>query len=173
MLGLLVIDVQKAMFGAEEPLQGQAVVERIKGLIAKARAASVPIFYVQHDGGTGDEFDRNGPGFAILPDIAPLPGDSITIKKRCSAFYETDLEAKLKAALIDHLVVCGMQTEYCVDTTVRSAFERGFRVTVAADAHTTFNSQLLPAATIIAHTHHLWNGRFARLKRAEDVFFTG
>ena len=173
MLGLLVIDVQQAMFGADEPLGGRAVVARIKDLIARARAHGVPVFYVQHDGGSGDEFDRNGPGFAFLPDIAPLPGDSITVKKRASAFYETGLDDKLRAVGVDHLVVCGMQTEYCVDTTIRSAFEHGYRVTAVADAHTTFNSQLLPAATIIAHTHHLWNGRFARLKRSEEVNFAG
>jgi nicotinamidase-related amidase len=171
MLGLLVIDVQQAMFGAAEPYDGRAVVARIAALIARARAANVPVFYVQHDGGTGDAFDKNGAGFALLPEIAPEPGDSVTVKKRCSAFYDTALDASLRAAGVDSLVVCGMQTEYCVDTTVRSAFERGYRVTVACDAHTTFDSALLPATTIIAHTQHLWNGRFARLKLAQDVAF--
>lgn len=171
MLGLMVIDVQEAMFGTAEPLNGRAVVSRIQGLIAKARAAKVPVFYVQHDGGPGDEFDRNSPGFPFVPDIAPHPGDSVTVKKRNSAFYETDLHEKLQAAAIDHIVVCGMQTEYCVDATVRSAFDRFYRVTVVADAHTTFDSQLLPAATIIAHTQHIWNGRFARLKLAQDITF--
>ena len=173
MLGLLVIDVQQAMFGAAEPYNGRAVVARIAALIARARAAKVPIFYVQHDGGLGDAFDKNGPGFALLPEIAPEPGDSITVKKRCSAFYETGLDASLRAAGVDSLVVCGMQTEYCVDTTVRSAFEHGYRVTVVGDGHSTFDSALLPASAIIAHTQHLWNGRFARLKLAQDVVFTG
>lgn len=172
MLGLLVIDVQKAMFGTAEPLHGRAVVAVIASLIAKARASGTPVFYVQHDGGTGDEFDKNAPGFAIMDEIAPQDGDSITVKRRASAFYETGLDQSLKAAGIDHIIVCGMQTEYCVDTTIRSAFEHGYRVTAVADAHTTFDSQLLPAATIIAHTHHLWNGRFARLKMAADVSFT-
>lgn len=171
MLGLMVIDVQEAMFGAAEPLNGHAVVARIQDLIARARAAKVPVFYVQHDGGTGDEFDRNGPGFPFMAEIAPQPGDSVTVKKRNSGFYETDLHEKLQAAHIDHIIVCGMQTEYCVDATVRSAFDRGYRVTVVCDAHTTFDSQLLPAATIIAHTQHIWNGRFARLKLAEDITF--
>jgi nicotinamidase-related amidase len=171
MLGLLVIDVQQAMFGAAEPYEGRAVVARIAALIARARAAKVPVFYVQHDGGAGDEFDKNGSGFPLLSEIAPEPGDSVTVKKRCSAFYDTALDASLRAAGVDFLVVCGMQTEYCVDTTVRSAFERGYRVTVACDAHTTFDSALLPATTIIAHTQHLWNGRFARLKLTQDVVF--
>lgn len=171
MLALMVIDVQQAMFAAGQPLDGRAVVGRIKDLIAKARAANTPVFYVQHDGGPGDECDPDGPGFPFVTDIAPQPGDSVTVKKRNSGFYQTDLDAKLKAAGIDALVVCGMQTEYCIDATVRSAFDRGYRVTVVSDAHTTFDSALLPAATIIAHTQHIWNGRFAELKPASDVRF--
>ena len=169
MLGLLVIDVQQAMFAATEPYDGRAMLGRIANLISRARAAKAPLFYVQHDGGPGDSFDKNGPGFAYMPEVAPLPGDSVTVKTRSSAFYETALDLSLRAAGVDALVVCGLQTEYCVDTTVRSAFERGYRVTVACDAHTTFDSALLPATTIIAHTQHLWNGRFARLELAEDV----
>jgi len=171
MLALMVIDVQQAMFDTAEPFQGAAVVERIADLIARARAAHVPVFYVQHDGGPGDECDSNGPGFAFHPAVAPLAGDPVTVKRKNSGFYQTDLDAKLKAAGVDQLVICGLQTEYCVDATVRSAFERGYRVTVAADAHTTFDSEILDAATIIAHTQHIWNGRFARLKAAAEIMF--
>jgi nicotinamidase-related amidase len=172
MLALMVIDVQQGLFDSEQPREGEAVVQRIAGLIARARAAKVPIFYVQHDGGSGDELDRNGPGFAFRSEVTPRPGDSITVKHHSSAFRDTNLDDKLKAAGIKELVICGMQTEYCVDTTVRAATERGYRVTVACDAHTTFDSAILPAETIIAHTHHIWNGRFARLHLADDIRFT-
>lgn len=171
MLALMVIDVQQAMFGNEQPRDGEGVVQRIAGLIARARAAKVPIFYVQHDGGPGDEFDREGPGFAFCSQIAPLPGDSITVKHHCSSFRDTGLNDKLKASHIGELVICGMQTEFCVDTAVRAAYELGYRVTVVCDAHTTFDNDLLPAETIIAHTQHIWNGRFAKLKLASDVRF--
>ena len=171
MLALMVIDVQQGMFGAAEPWHGEAVVAHIADLVARARAAHVPVFYVQHDGGPGDELDKDGPGFAFHPAIAPQAGDPVTVKRRSSGFYQTDLDDKLKAAGIDELVICGMQTEYCVDATVRSAFDRGYRLTIAADAHTTFDSELLPAATIIAHTQHIWNGRFARLKPAVEIEF--
>ena len=171
MLALLVIDVQQGMFGAVQPFHGEEVVARIAGLIARARAAKVPVVFVQHDGGSGDELDKNGPGFPFHPAVAPLASEPVTIKRRSSGFYQTDLDDKLKAIAIDTLVICGLQTEYCVDATVRSAFERGYRVTVAADAHTTFDSELLPAATIIAHTEHIWNGRYARLKTAAEIVF--
>lgn len=171
MLALMVIDVQQGMFGSEQPHDGEAVVQRIAGLIARARAARVPIFFVQHDGGTGDELDRNGQGFAFRSELTPQPGDSVTVKRYCSSFRDTDLDDILKGSRIDELVICGMQTDYCVDTTVRAAADRGYRVTVVCDAHTTFDSAILPAQTIIAHTHHIWNGRFAKLKLASDVRF--
>jgi nicotinamidase-related amidase len=171
MRALMVIDVQQGMFGTEQPYDGEAVVQRIVGLIARARAAKAPVFYVQHDGGPGDELDRNGPGFAFRAELAPQPGDSVTVKHYCNAFKETDLDDRLKAMRIDDIVVCGMQTEFCVDTTVRAAHERGYHLVVVCDAHTTFDSAILPATTIIAHTQHIWNGRFAKLKLSEDVRF--
>ena len=171
MLALLVIDVQQGLFASEQPHDGEAVVQRIAALVARARAAGAPIFFVQHDGGAGDELDRNGEGFAFRRELTPQAGDSVTIKRQCNAFQNTDLDDKLKSAGIAELVIAGMQTEYCIDTTVRAATDRGYRVTVACDAHTTFDSAMLPAATIIAHTQHIWNGRFAKLKLAGDIRF--
>jgi nicotinamidase-related amidase len=171
MRALMVIDVQQGLFETEQPHDSEAVVGRIAGLIARARAAKAPLFFVQHDGGPGDELDRNGPGFAFRSEVAPQPGDSVIVKRRCNAFQDTDLDDRLKALGIDEIVVCGMQTEFCVDTTVRAAFERGYHMLVACDAHTTFDSSLLPADMIIAHTHHIWNGRFAKLKKADEIRF--
>ena len=171
MLALLVIDVQQAMFNTMQPYRGAEVVARIGELLARAREAGAPVFFIQHDGGPGDDFGRDSPGFPFHPAVAPRPGEPVTVKRRNSGFYQTDLEAKLRAACIDALVICGLQTEYCVDATVRSAFERDLRVTIAADAHSTFDSELLPAATIIAHTQHIWNGRYARLKAAAEIQF--
>jgi nicotinamidase-related amidase len=171
MLALMVIDVQQAMFGAMQPYRGDEVVAAIVGLQARARAAGAPVFFIQHDGGPGDAFDRNGAGFAIHPAVAPRDGEPVIVKRFNSGFYRTDLDARLKAAGIDALALCGLQTEYCVDATVRSAFERDYRITIAADAHTTYDGEILPAATIIAHTQHIWNGRYARLKPAEEIVF--
>lgn len=171
MLALMVIDVQQAMFGTIQPYRSGEVVAAITRLQARARAAGTPLIFIQHDGGTGDAFDKNGPGFAFHPEVAPRAGEPVIVKRRNSGFYQTDLDQHLKAADIDALAICGLQTEYCVDATVRSAFERGYRVTIAADAHTTLDSEILPAATIISHTQHIWNGRYARLKPADEITF--
>jgi nicotinamidase-related amidase len=70
------------------------------------------------------------------------------------------------------LVICGMQTEFCVDTAVRGAYERGYKVVLLGDAHTTFDTQLLPAADIIAHHNATLSGGFAAVKPAASIEFT-
>ncbi len=170
---LLVIDVQQGMFASPQalPHDGEAVIARIAGLIEAARARNVPVFFVQHDGGPGDELSKDGTGFAIRAEIAPCDGDAVTVKRKCNSFQQTDLDAKLKSAGIDHLVICGLQTEYCVDTAIRAAAERGYRVSVAADAHTTFDSDILPAVAIIAHHNAIWQGSFAAVLKTAEIRF--
>lgn len=149
---LIVIDVQKAMFEdpANQPHDGEAVVDRIAALIAKARASKTPVFFVQHDGGANDSFHAGKPGFPFHDRLAPQPGDDVTVKHRSSAFHETDFDAKLKRAGIDHLIITGMQSEYCVTSAIRGAYERGYKLTLASDAHSTFDTRIAKGENIVA-----------------------
>jgi nicotinamidase-related amidase len=168
---LVVIDVQKGMWGHYPPYDGEAVVDRIAMLIAKARAAKVPVFFVQHDGGPDDTLHPGKPGFPFHDRLAPQPGDDVTVKQRSSAFHGTDFDARLKAASIDHLVVTGMQSEYCVDSAIRGAYERGYKVTLVCDAHSTFDTRAAKAKDIIAIQNDTLNGDFANAIPAAEVSF--
>jgi len=169
---LVVIDVQEAMFRQPTPPHdGAAVVGRIAGLLDRARADGVPVFYVQHDGGPGDDFERGTPGWQLHPPIAPLPGEPIVEKRHPSAFQDTDFEARLRQAGIDRLVICGMQSEYCVDSTTRAAYSLGYKVVLVSDAHTTFDSKILSGAQIQAHHTNTLNGSFAKAVPAAEVAF--
>lgn len=173
---LLVIDVQCGMFADPKaaPHDGEAVVGRIAALLAQARAAGVPVIFVQHDGGTGDPLERGTPGFAFRKELAPEPGEPVVVKRFCSAFQETGFADLLAERGIDHIVVCGMQTEYCIDTTCRSAFERGLTATLVADGHTTFDTAAIPAAQIIRHHNAtLAGGGFVKPIEAGAVRFGG
>lgn len=171
----MVIDVQAGMFAEPEnqPHEGAAVVARIAGLIAGARAAGTPLIFIQHDGGPGDTLEAGTPGFAFHPALTPAPGETLFVKRFCSAFQETGLGDYLAAQRITGLSICGMQTEYCVDTTCRAAFERGLEVTLISDAHTTFGSEALPASAIIAHHNATLGGGFARLCTAAEMVPAG
>ena len=152
---LLVIDVQNAVVDWSDPVcDGDAVLGRIGDLLSKARAEGVPVIYVQHDGGEGSRLAAGTPGWEIHPRIAPRDGETVVHKRACDSFYETTLGDELGRRGVGRLVVTGCRTQYCVDTTCRSAVGRGYDVTLASDAHTTMD-EALPAAQIIAHHNTL------------------
>lgn len=169
---LVVIDVQEAMFMQPgPPHDGAGVVARIAGLLDKARAEGVPLYYVQHDGGAGDDFEHGSAGWQIHAPIAPKPGEPIVAKRHPSAFQDTGFDALLKAAGVDRLVICGMQSEYCVDSTTRAAYSLGYKVVLVSDAHTTFDSPVLTGAQIQSHHNQTLGGSFARVLPAAEVVF--
>ena len=76
---------------------------------------------------------RGEPGHDIIPELYPIAGEPVIDKPGKGAFYQTDLELMLKNRAIDTLLVCGVTTEVCVNTTVREANDRGFRCIVLSD----------------------------------------
>lgn len=169
---LVVIDVQQGMWAYPDypPHDGEGVVARIGGLIEQARAAHRPVIFVQHEGEPGEALEPGAPGFELHPDLRPAAGEPVIRKRQCSAFLDTDLEAQLKGLGADHLVICGMQTEFCVDTAVRGAVDRGYRVTLVADGHSTGDNGVLKAADIVRHHNRTLRG-FAAIKPAADIAF--
>ncbi len=152
---LLVIDVQVGVVDWSEPVEEKSsVLARINELLSRARASDVPVIYVQHDGYEGGPLAVGSPGWEIHPSIAPADGEAVIRKRASDSFHQTPLKSELDARGVKHLVVAGCRTQYCVDTTCRSAVGRGYDVTLAADAHTTMD-ETLPAAQIVAHHNAL------------------
>ena len=170
---LVVIDHQKAMFAIPSlpPYDGEAVTDRIAELIAKARAADVLIFFVQHDGGTEDDFCPGKPGFPFHDKIAPQAGDDVTVKTKSSAFHGTAFDAKLKRAGIDHLIITGMQSEYCVTSAIRGAYERGYKLTLVSDGHSTFDTKVAKGENIVAIVNDTTRGSFGDVVPAAGIDF--
>jgi nicotinamidase-related amidase len=139
---LVVIDLQRGMFeGASGPLdEADTVLANVAGMLAKARARSQPVIYVRHDGGPGDELQRDTPLWPIDSRIAPKDGEPIVDKTEPSAFEKTEMTKVLKARGIDSLVICGAQSDCCVRATAKAAHEAGYGVMVVKDAHSTVDS---------------------------------
>jgi nicotinamidase-related amidase len=169
---LLLIDIQTGMLGfSPPPHRGEETVGRIARLLERARARGVPVFHVQHDGGDGHPLAKGSPGWPLHAAVAPRAGETVIEKRHCSAFHDTDLHEQLARAGVDRLVVAGLQTENCVDSACRAAVALGYRVTLAQDGHTTFDTAVLPAALIIAH-HNLTLGQsFVDLAASEEIAF--
>ena len=158
---LLVIDVQVGLVeggGAEPAYAGEQMLKNINRLLTAARAAETTVIYVQHDGDTGGRLQVGSPGWVIHPAIAPAASDLVIRKRASDSFYETALQRELATRDIKHLIITGMRTEMCVDTTSRRAISLGYDVTLVADAHATVDSEVLPAAQIIAHHNYTLDG---------------
>jgi nicotinamidase-related amidase len=171
---LLIIDVQNAFFDKNSNVyayRAEEFLSRIKGLITRARKAGVPVIYVQHTGDKGTPFEPEKSGWPIHPAIAPREGELIIHKRTPDSFYRTTLQAELESRGIRKLIIAGIQSDWCVDTTVRRAYSLEYDVTVVEDAHTTHDTKILKAPQIIAHHNLIFGGRFAKLKKAEEIDF--
>ena len=84
-------------------------------------------------GASGRILVQGEPGWQIIPELAPLPGEIVIDKPGKSSFYGTDLEEQLRALEITCLVVTGVTSDCCVQSTIRDGFERGFECVLLAD----------------------------------------
>lgn len=138
-LALLIIDMQGDFLDEGAPVlipEGRKIVSTLQHLLKEARVAGIPIIHAmviwQKDGAdaglfsTSPELQTHGlregePGVAIIPELAPIDGEYIVVKKRYSAFFQTNLELLLRSLRIQYLIVTGVATNYCVRSTVHDA----------------------------------------------------
>jgi nicotinamidase-related amidase len=150
---LLIIDVQRALCtGDEQVFAIGAVIDRINSLSHRARAANVPVIFVQHEEDEGP-FRSGTQGWELADGLITVTGDLRVRKTTPNSFHRTELQKLLHERGVERVVICGLQTEYCVDTTLRQALALGYRVVLASDAHSTVDGVLM-AAQIIAHHNH-------------------
>jgi nicotinamidase-related amidase len=154
---LIIIDMQCGSFTpSNQRYDADALVARLNDLAARVRRAAGLVVFVQHEGPENDPHHPGKPGFQLLPDLRVEPGDRRVHKTACDAFLGTPLESDLAAADIRDLIVTGCATDFCVDTTVRSALAPGYRTIVPRDGHTTSDRPHLSAAKIIEHHNAIW-----------------
>ena len=121
---LIVIDMQKALMD-DERYNFPGLVENVAKLIEAARASGAEVIYVQHDAGPGTGFSVGDEAFEIADEVAPRAGERVFVKTINSCFGNKDFAAYLEAAKDEKLMIVGLQTNFCIDATVKSAFERG------------------------------------------------
>jgi len=154
---LIIVDMQQGAFGDAPPKYDAAgLIGRLNRLAEGVRAGSGAVIFIQHDGPPGDPFHPGQAGWRLVEELGAHPADTVIRKKSCDAFLETPLDECLRARRVDRLIITGWATDYCVDTTVRSALARGYRTIVPADGHTTADRPHLPATKIIEHHNAIW-----------------
>ena len=158
---LLVIDIQKGI--TDERLYNfQRFIENTKKIIDVARKNQVEVIYFQHDDGPGTGFSIGDRDFEIAEQVAPEANEKIFIKEINSCFGNKDFENFLKKEKEDTLVIIGLQTNFCIDATVKSAFEKGYKVIIPKEANTTFDNEYMTGEiTYKYYNEMIWPERFA------------
>ena len=170
---LVVIDTQVGMFetpGVPPVPNGEQLLENIERLLQEARDAGTTVVHVRHGEGEGP-LEKGTEGWQIHSRVAPMGGEPVVDKETPDSFLRTTLQEELEARGIGRLVLAGMQTEYCVDTTCRRAFALGYDVTLAADAHGTWDEGGLTADQIVAHHNEVMGNGFAEVKPSAEISF--
>lgn len=148
---LLIIDVQQGLCeGKYATFESQRVIANINMVSKKARDAGALVIFIQHESSSG-LLAFGSKAWQLADGLHIEPSDLRLRKTASDSFHQTELDALLKQHAITNLIICGMQTEFCVDTTVRRALALTYPVVLVADAHTTEDSEILTAAQIIRH----------------------
>jgi nicotinamidase-related amidase len=172
---LLVIDVQVGVVAGA--YNRDAVIANIAALVDRARAAKVPVVWVQH---SDAQLAQGSPAWEYVSELQRLESEPLVHKTFGDSFEGTNLEQVFAAASVGHLVVTGAQTDACIRSTIHGAFTRGYDVTLVGDAHTTEDLSEWGApspALVIAHTNLYWGqqsapGRVATVVAANDAELT-
>ena len=166
---LLIIDAQKlittpALFAFER------FVENMKRLISAARESGTEVVYVRHDDSAGEPLTRGADGFDIYEAFAPMPGERVFDKTVNSPFKNSGLLEYLRDKKETELMITGLQTDYCIDASVKCGFEHGFHIIVPAYANSTVKNAYLSAEDSYRYYNEfLWKGRYAECISTDEA----
>ena len=166
---LLVIDVQKGI--TDDRLYNFKEFEKnIITLIEKARENAIDVIYVQHDDGPGTGFSIGDEEYEIYDKIKPLEQEKIYRKTVNSCFGNSDLKDYLKQSGEDTLIIIGLQTDFCIDASVKSAFENGYKVIVPQGANSTFDNEYMDKEKSYKYYNEfIWSNRYAQCISVEET----
>ena len=166
---LLVVDVQKGILD-EELYAYDTFVERIVQLIDAARRNRVEVVFVQHDAGPGSGLSVGDSDFEIADQVAPKPGEKVFVKTINSCFGNKDFAEYMKQQKDKRLMIIGLQTNWCIDCTVKSAFERGYEVIIPEGANSTFDNDYMSGETTYRYyNEEIWPDCFAECVTLDEA----
>lgn len=172
MYALLILDMQVGLVhGLDRPWRADAMIDTLNGLMRRARESGAPIFLARHVGPPGSPNEPGSPLTELIEELELNGEEFVFEKQRPNAFAQTDLAAQLSALGCDGIVVTGMKTQYCVDSTCRAARDGGFDAILIADGHTCSDTPTLAAEAIVAHHNATLAGPFCRVVQAEEWRF--
>lgn len=184
------IDVQESFrqLPSWAAISNPGIVGQVSQLVLATRAEGDLVVWVLHaEPGTGTPFDPAGGSVRLIAGLAPQQGEPVITKTSHNAFTTTNLQQLLTARGVTDLLICGIRTEQCCETTARLASDLGYRVTFVTDATATSPIEhrsapsgrslaeiladplTLPVADIIARTEYALAGRFATVSTVAEL----
>ena len=167
---LLVVDTQKGCFN-ENLYLFETIKKNIKQLITLARENNVEVVYVQHDDGPGTDLDKSADNYEIYEEFAPRDGEKRFEKNVNSAFHPmTELTEYLQSKGEKDIIAIGVSTDYCMDATVKSGFERGFNIIIPEYTNSTYDNPYFDKETAYHYYNDfMWNKRYAKVISFEQA----
>ncbi|MBI9054902.1 MAG: cysteine hydrolase [Bacteroidales bacterium] len=157
MEALLIIDMQNISFTPETPRwDSDGVIQRINTLATSFRKKGQPVIYIQHDGSKDNFCLPSSKEWKVLDSLDVHCNDLAISKIANNSFYKSILHTTLQQLNIDKLTITGCATDFCVDSTIKSAINHEYKVTVISDAHTTGDRPHLKAKQVIEHYNWIW-----------------
>ncbi|NRA20240.1 MAG: cysteine hydrolase [Oceanospirillaceae bacterium] len=164
MQALIIIDMQQSPFSQTDKYDAAGVIHRINLLAQKTREKNDAVVFIQHDGTLQEGLAPGTTGWEIIPSLQPQAGDIVIRKTTNDAFYKTHLEDFLQENNISDLFFCGWATDFCVDTSIKAAISRDYKVTVVADCHTLSDRDKLGASVLINYYNELWGKMLSQVQ---------
>ena len=173
---LILVDIQNDYFpgGKSELYKAEDAAQSAREILRIFRARAWPVFHIRHiAGGDGASFFLpDTPGSEIAKLVSPLPAEEVFIKHAPNSFIGTPLGAALTNLRVERIVIAGMMSHMCIDSTTRAASELGFEVLLVHDACATkalvFHDEVIPALQV--HTAFMAAlGAFARVVSLEEL----
>ena len=166
---LLVIDAQ-IWLTDKDLYEYDNFVKGTKAVIEAARDNDIEVIYVQHDDRQGSRFSVGDAGFEINPEFYPKEGEKRYVKTVSSAFCGTGLKNYFEEKGEDTVVMVGLLTNFCMDATVKSAFEMGLNVIIPEGTNTTFDNPYMDKEkTYKYYNEFMWLRRFAECISVEET----
>ncbi|MGJ7514713.1 cysteine hydrolase family protein [Pseudomonas baetica] len=166
---LLIIDVQQALCSGEyECFEIGRIIDTINDLSARARKAGVPVVLIQHEE-EGDLLKHGAPGWQLAEGLQTSADDHRVRKTTGDSFYQTNLQQLVPVQNVERLVICGLQTDYCVNATLRQAHQLGYDVVLASDAHSTVDNGNTHAEDIIDEHNKDWEDLSSSVARIDVI----
>lgn len=187
---LLVVDVQESFRQRESwtAVSNPAIVDRVADLVAWSRAEGNPVYWVLHsEPGTGGVFDPVSGHVRLIDGLVPAEPEPVLTKTAHNAFTTTNLQRLLTERGVTDLVVTGIRTEQCCETTARIGSDLGYGVTFVTDATATMplphwdlpataslaevlaDPRTLSVQDVLSRTEYVLAGRFARIASTAEL----